>query len=215
LINGYFITGSDTGVGKTRVGCQLIQQLRKTQNTVKVRKPVESGCKTDKLGQLAAADGQLLSIANAQQESPDIITPYRYRAALAPDHAARLEGQSITLSQLNQAVRKGVEDNDLLVVEGAGGFLSPICSDGLNADLGVLLGLPTVIVVEDRLGAINQALLTINAVEQYDLEIFAIILNQLTLSIDPELNNKQDLQTRIEYPVYLCPFNGELETICQ
>lgn len=209
-LQGLFITGSDTGVGKTWVGCQLLQQLRDLYPSIKVRKPVESGCQPLKNNQLLAADGAALFAANGQKENLDIITPYRFNAAVAPDRAARLENKTITLAQLEQAATRNIEDGDFLLLEGAGGFLSPIAEDGLNADLARRLSLDCIIVVEDRLGAINQSLLTINAVEQNGLKIVAIILNRLSDQIETETDNLADLTARTQYPVYRCTFNGRL-----
>ncbi len=209
-LHGYFITGSDTGVGKTWIGCQLIPQLRQHSNSLKVRKPVESGCEIDTNGALIPADGSALFAANARVESLDLVTPYRFPAAVAPDRAARLQGQTITLDQLQQAVTHNLQSDDIVMVEGAGGFFSPLAEDGLNADLAKRLGLDVIIVVSERLGAINQALLTIRAVENFGLKVHCVILNQCSEAQDPDTDNLHDLSTRSDYPVYFCPFQGQL-----
>ena len=212
-LNGFFVTGSDTGVGKTWVSCQIIKQLAPTHSTLKVRKPVESGCDTDENKQLLPADGIALFNANNQQENLITVTPFRYSAATSPDRAAQLENKSIYLKQLKQAVSSNIQMEDLLLVEGAGGFYSPIAEDGLNADLARLLGLKIIIVIEDRLGAINQSLLTIKAVESEGLEIKAVILNQLCHLKDSRLDNLSDLKKRTAYPVYHCDYMGELDLV--
>ncbi|MDJ0880383.1 MAG: dethiobiotin synthase [Gammaproteobacteria bacterium] len=211
MISGYFITGSDTDVGKTWISCQLIDQLNACHASVKVRKPIESGCEHSPEGQLLPADGHRLFLANNSRESLDIITPYCFQAALAPDRAARLENQSITLEQLTQAVRNQLENNDKVLVEGAGGFYSPIAEATLNSDLALALNLDIIIVIPDRLGAINQALLTIHAVESLQLKIHAVILNQVEPKQPKSMDNFDDIQSRIKYPIYLCPYNGFLE----
>ncbi len=212
-LHGYFITGSDTGVGKTWIGCQLIPQLRQQHASLKVRKPVESGCETDARGRLTPADGLALFEANARVESLELVTPYRFPAAVAPDRAARLQGQTITLNQLQDAVTNNLQADDFVIVEGAGGFFSPLAEDGLNAELAARLGLDVIIVVAERLGAINQALLTIGAVESRGLNVHCVILNQCSESTDPDTDNLQDLSSRTEYPVYLCSFQGQLPRI--
>ena len=212
-MQGFFISGSDTGVGKTRIGCQLVQQLRKHGDRLKVRKPVESGCKQGANGQLVPADGLALFQANGQQENLDIVTPYRFRAALAPDRAAHIEGASITIAQLTEAVLNNANTDDTLLVEGAGGFYSPIASDGLNADLARALGLDVIIIVDDRLGAINQALLTIRAVISEGLSVAAVVLNQTKQPADSQLDNLSDLTSRQDSPVYQCTFEGTLPDI--
>ena len=203
-IQGFFITGSDTDVGKTHVGRQIIAQLKSRLPSLKVRKPVESGC-TRHAGGYFPADGDALFRSNDKREDLDTVTPYRFEAALAPDQAARREGKSITLQQLSEAVLKNVEAQDFLLVEGAGGFYSPIAEDGLNADLARRLGLDMIIVIEDRLGAINQALLTRQAVESAGLKVKAIILNQRSASL-PETDNLTEIRKRVDCPVRVCPF---------
>ncbi len=212
-LRGFFVTGSDTGVGKTWISCQIIKQLASVHASLKVRKPVESGCDEDENNPLKPADGVALFKANNQNESLETVTPYRYLAATSPDRAARLENKSIYLKQLEEAVSSNIQQEDLLLVEGAGGFYSPIAEDGLNADLARLLGLKVIIVIEDRLGAINQSLLTIKAVESEGLEIKAIILNQLCHLKDSRLDNLSDLKKRTHYPVYHCDYMGELDPL--
>ncbi len=213
MVNGFFITGSDTDVGKTWIACQLINQLNTLHHSIKVRKPIESGCEVSANGQLFPGDGFALFQANAKKESLDIITPYRFRAALAPDRAARLENKAVSLKQLIQAVNHRLIADDTLLVEGAGGFYSPLCDDGLNSDLAKSLGLDIIIVIDDRLGAINQALLTIKAVESEGLKIHAIILNQVNESpaeINGKMNNLADLLPRTRYPVFHCLYQSRL-----
>jgi dethiobiotin synthetase len=208
---GYFITGSDTDVGKTWIARQIIQQLQSKHDSVKVRKPVESGCKKID-DEYFPADGNALFQANRQAENLTLVTPYRFQAALAPDRAARMENHTLTLAQLHQACLNQIESDDILLVEGAGGFYSPICEDGLNADLAKVLGLKVIIVCEDRLGAINQALLTIAAVRQEGLDIQALVLNQNKPAESPadNLNNYQDLCQRSDIPVYTCAYQSEI-----
>ena len=91
------------------------------------------------------------------------IAPFRFRAALAPHRAARLEGREIFMSDLIDACSQD-DSEHLLLVEGAGGFYSPLAENGLNADLASALQLPVIIVVDDRIGAVNQSLMTIEAV---------------------------------------------------
>ena len=210
---GFFITGSDTNVGKTWVATQLIKQLRSRGIALKVRKPIESGCQRLDDAQLFPADGNSLFEANDCQENLQLVTPYRYSAAVAPDRAARLEGERVYLDQLQQAVNADVRRSDFLMVEGAGGFYSPIAQDGLNSDLARRLKLDVIIVVEDRLGAINQSLLVIKAVEGEGLKVHALILNQCKPDGTIELDNWKDLCARTRHPVYRCSFQGQLEEL--
>ena len=209
MAKGFFITGSDTGVGKTWIGCQLVNQLRHLKHRVKVRKPVESGCELVN-GEYFPSDGHALYEASGQTESLQIITPFRFHAALAPDHAARIENQVIKLEQLVQACLHQVGQDDWLVVEGAGGFYSPICANGLNSDLARHLALDVIIVAPDRLGGINQALLTWQAVQREGLSVHAIILNQTGAEPDEQLDNIGALRQHCSAPVYACAYGGVL-----
>lgn len=210
--NGYFITGSDTDVGKTYIACQIIQQLRAFNKQIEIRKPVESGCKEDRPGNLIAADAMLLSAANDHQQSMDTISPHRFKAALAPHRAARLEGTAVYLRDLIDACQQKKADH-LLIVEGAGGFYSPLAEDALNADLASALQLPVIIVVNDRIGAVNQALMTIAAVKSRHLPVAAIIMNQLEADHETNMDNLSDLNQYCHYPVFHCGHQQSLATI--
>jgi dethiobiotin synthetase len=176
--NGYFITGSDTDVGKTYIACQIVRQLVQQGVKVETRKPAESGCVVSANGDLVTHDALALQQANDNRESIERIAAYRYRAALAPPRAARLENEEIRIAQLIDACERDQADHRL-IVEGAGGFYSPLAENELNADLASALQLPVVIVVNDRIGAVNQALMTIQAVESRQLRVAAIVLNQV------------------------------------
>jgi len=205
---GLFITGSDTDIGKTYISCQLIDQLRSAGITLTVRKPVESGCQKVN-GELHPADGALLHQHNNFAEDLVTVTPLRFEAALAPHRAASLENASLLISDLTKICRS----ENFLLVEGAGGFLSPLANDGLNRDLALALGLPVVIVVDDRLGAVNQALLTIESVLQSGLEIAFVVFNQSSASIDSEINNIEDIQPYCDTPLFRCGYNKTLQLI--
>ena len=209
---GYFITGSDTDVGKTYIGCELIRQIRALGYKLEVRKPAESGCKPDEFSNLQAQDALKLGKANLNSESMHRIAPYRFRAALAPPRAARLEGHQLQISDLIDACSLDNSDH-LLIVEGAGGFYSPLAENALNADLASALQLAIVIVVKDQIGAVNQALMTVQAVESRHLNIAAIIMNQVEDTIENEMNNAEDLTMHCTYPVFRCLYNQPLQTI--
>lgn len=198
-MRGVFVTGTDTGVGKTVVGCALAKALTGFGETVAVRKPVESGC--EPAGEaLHPADGDALRRAADEREPLDVVTPLRLRHALSPERAARLEQMDLELYDLIAAARTG-EAGDFYLVEGAGGFLSPLAQGALNADLVMALELPVLVVVADRLGCINHALLTVEAIEHRGLNIAAIVVNAVTAEIDGDMNNREDLESRLPYPV--------------
>ena len=206
---GYFISGSDTDVGKTWVGSQVVSQLRQLGLTVETRKPAESGCREDANGELLTHDAAALQRANGNRESIDRINPHRFRAALAPHRAARLEGRKLMLEDLLDACERDAADS-CLIVEGAGGFYSPLAENGLNADLASALQLPVIIVVADRIGAVNQALMTLEAVASRQLRTAAVVLNQVQAQEDPDMNNAEDLAALSEVPIFCCDCDGRL-----
>jgi len=207
--SGYFITGSDTDVGKTYIACQIVKQLRGAGLAVETRKPAESGCRPGPGGELLANDAAALQQANGECESVERINAYRFRAALAPHRAARLEGQTLLVENLIDACARDHADR-CLIVEGAGGFYSPLAENGLNADLAEALQLPVIIVVQDRIGAVNQALMTLQAVTSRHLRVTAIILNQVTPMTDPDMDNVADLRPHCDLPVLRCEYGAIL-----
>ena len=197
-MKGLFVTATDTNVGKTWVGKHLIQALQENGVNVVPRKPVESGW----------SDNTMLTdafvLANAADKIKDLesICPNRFKAAISPHRAASLEGKSISIDQLHQQCLKGVGVNDFLYIEGAGGFYSPLCTNGLNADLAVALKLPILLVVENRLGCINQALLSVEAIESRGLKLIALVLNNpVVAALDSNMDNLTDLRHRTHHPV--------------
>ncbi|MDH3759757.1 MAG: dethiobiotin synthase [Gammaproteobacteria bacterium] len=207
--NGYFITGSDTDVGKTYIACQVVAQLRAAGLAIETRKPAESGCLPGPGGEPLTHDAAALQQVNGERESIERIARYRFRAALAPHRAARLEGKRVLMQQLVEACARD-NPGHCLVVEGAGGFYSPLAEDGLNADLAQALQLAVIIVVNDRIGAVNQALMTLQAVASRHLPVAAIVLNQVKPVIDKDMNNAADLQVYCQLPVFSCAHGAQL-----
>jgi len=209
---GYFITGSDTDVGKTYIACQIVSQLRAAGIVVETRKPAESGCRPGAGDDLLTHDAAALRQANGARESIEQIAPYRFRAALAPHRAARLEGRSVHMQDLIDACTRDRADC-CLIVEGAGGFYSPLAENGLNADLAEALQLAVIIVVYDRIGAVNQALMTLQTVTSRHLRVAAIILNQVSPMTDNDMDNAADLQVYCELPIIRCKHDARLPPI--
>lgn len=174
----YFITATDTGVGKTFIACALAKAFTEMGLSVGVMKPFESGCRIRK-GALIPLDALALMKAAASTYPLDIVNPYRFKATLAPNIAARLERKRINLDKIKKAFKTIANGHDVTLVEGAGGILSPVTNKMNNADLAMLLGLSVIIVVPSRLGAVNQALLAIEAARSRGLEIDAVVLNRI------------------------------------
>ncbi len=204
-LEGFFITGTDTGVGKTVVACALIRALREAGHAVIPRKPVESGCKVLD-GRLFPADGTALRDAAAPPALDlDRVTPHRYPHALAPDRAARLAGETLSVEALHQACVAALAEDATLVVEGAGGFYSPLAEDGLNADLARALDLPVILVAPDRLGVINHVLLSAEAMGSRGLELALVVLNAVDTPQPEGMDNRTDLARHLRCPLLSFP----------
>ncbi|QLQ33630.1 MAG: dethiobiotin synthase [Candidatus Thiothrix singaporensis] len=206
---GVFVTGTDTGVGKTRIGVQLIQILRVLGREVIPRKPVESGWAEDvsqtDAWQLANAAGLPVGVSGSIPVL-DSVCPNHFKAAISPPRAAALEGKTLKMLDIAATCPTRLKDNQYLYVEGAGGFYSPITHDGLNADLAQTLGLPVVVVAEDKLGCLNHTLLVADAVRQKGLRLAGVILN--TRHPTPEgMDNLSDLRTHLNAPTLRYPFH--------
>ncbi len=201
---GIFVTGTDTGVGKTFLATRLIRSLKRLGIPVIPRKPVESGCK--RVGdRLVPADALALEEASGSQTNLNEICPYRLEHPLSPERAARLEGVDYGLQDLVNACQ--VPSDRFLMVEGAGGFYSPLASNGLNADLALHLNLPVLLVAADRLGCINHVLLTIDAIASRNLTLTAVVLSQSIPESPPHMDNLEDLRSRLGYPVVKINFS--------
>ncbi len=200
---GLFVTGTDTGVGKTFVSCALLQLWHERGLKPQPRKPVESGCPAGANG-LTPEDGlNLTRAAGLPDADIEQVTPWRFPDAIAPDQAAANQGVRLTVAQLVTAC--GTDAEGPRLVEGAGGFYSPLCADGLNADLASALGLPVLLVAEDRLGALNTCLLTLEALERRGLVLAGIVLNRRRADADPRLDNRAALRARTHAAIVESP----------
>ena len=175
-MKGLFVSGSNTDVGKTFIACHIIQALN-TKYHVVARKPLESDCTPDGLG-LTTNDAKLLNRACAQPEPIDTVCQFKFEACVSGEKAITDQGGALGLDALVHACKPS-QDKDFVVVEGAGGFYSPIATGVLNSDLAIALKLPIVLVVKDELGAVSQALLCIQAAKTAGLEIAMLVLNQV------------------------------------
>jgi dethiobiotin synthetase len=173
-IPGLTILGTDTEVGKTYVACRVIESLVCEGVRVGVYKPVASGAPTREM-----SDGFQLWQASGQRRSLDEVNPQHFLAPLAPPMAAELEGRQVSDAMILDGARRWAEHCDLLVVEGAGGLLSPISWTMTNATLAQALKFPVVLISEIRLGVVNQVLTTLTAARALDLSVAAIVLNDL------------------------------------
>lgn len=175
-MRGLFITGTDTGVGKTHVASAIVRRLRQVGVRVGAYKPVASGAEND-AGKTTWADVERLRAALAGEFPAERICPQRFVAPLAPPVAARYEGRTVDSTLLRDGALWWREHADLLVVEGAGGLLSPLTDTETNADLAVDLGFPLLVVARQTLGTINHTLLTLEAACRRKLAVAGLILN--------------------------------------
>lgn len=198
----YFLTGTDTGVGKTRTGTALAHGLTRRGLDVRVRKPAESGCLLVD-GQWLPQDADALRRAAGAREPLDAVCRVRLRTPVSPERAALREGVELDLGLLHRAC--DVHEGDVLLVEGAGGFLSPIAASARNADLAAALGARIVLVAADRLGTLNHALLTLEAIERRGLEVAGIVLSRPTADVDAQMDNAADLARWSGHAVHALP----------
>lgn len=182
---GIFITGTDTGVGKTFVAVELIKGLVKKGVSVAPMKPVETGCQVQD-GRLYPADAMALKDAALLVDIPlKIVNPYALNHPLAPSLACGLEGKRIEIEGIKRAFLELSRQFDFVVVEGAGGLMVPIIGSYFFADLARDLALPIIIVSRPGLGTINHTLLTVLAARVWGLDLLGVVINYS----EPETNS--------------------------
>lgn len=176
-MKAYFITGTDTGVGKTLVTGALAAAFSRSGRSVGVMKPCESGC--DELnGELVPKDALFLQKMAGCADPLEHICPYRLRAALAPGVAADMEAVAINPNRIQELFAACRAGHDVSLAEGAGGLLVPVAGQLLTLDLIKLLAAPLIVVGRLSLGAVNHLLLTLREAERAGVEIAGYILNQ-------------------------------------
>lgn len=200
-MQGVFITGTDTSVGKTFISCGLANALRRSGIAVAARKPIEQRCKRQG-GALYPADGLRLTEAAGRREPIEIVAPYRLAGVIVPGYTAESESGHVDLAALIQAVHAGLPEAFRLV-EGAGGFLSPLAIDGTNADLALALGFPVVVVTADRSGCINHARLTVEAIQARGLVAAAVVVNTPDADAASTGDTRDNLAAVLDMPVLL------------
>ena len=178
-MRGLFVTGTDTGVGKTAVSCAIAAHARAHDVPLAVMKPAETGCSDQ-----APEDALALRDAAGSTDPLDLVCPYRLPEPLAPAVAARRAGRTLSLAHVVDCARKLAEKRPLLA-EGAGGLLVPFTERETNADLMAALGLPVLVVARAGLGTINHTALTVEALRLRKLEVRAVVLNATS---EPDLS---------------------------
>jgi len=177
---GLFIAGTSTEVGKTHVAAMIARQLVRAGRRVGVYKPVASGCRQDGDDRIAD-DAVALWEAAGRPETLERVCPQRFLAPLAPPRAAAVEGRRVDQALLRSGLEYWLEGSEIVLVEGAGGLMSPLGEKDYNVDLAATFGFPLVIVAANELGVINAVLQTIITARARAprLAIAGVILNQV------------------------------------
>lgn len=186
-MSGYFVTGTDTGVGKTAVSVALLRKLAQAGYRVVGMKPVASGCRMTARG-LRNEDAEQLLAASSIDVEYEAINPYAFEPAIAPHLAARDAGMRIELERIVDCYETLATTSDRVVVEGVGGWRVPLGRVITTEHMAKALDLPVILVVGMRLGCLNHALLTADAIHASGLSLAGWIANHL----DPEMERAQD-----------------------
>lgn len=183
-MSGLFLTGTDTGVGKTVITGYLAAYLRVAGLRVVTQKWVQTGCDEEPtdLQMHAALGGE-----PAEEDASSLRCPYRFKFPASPHLAAALEGRAVDPERIRSAYRQLEEQCDLVLVEGVGGVDVPLTEHLLLADLVAELGLPALVVVANRLGCINHSLLTVEALRARGIAVVGLVFDRLSPDGEPEV----------------------------
>lgn len=215
----FFVTGTDTEVGKTFISVGLVSLLQQQGYKTVGMKPIASGCEWLD-GQWKNEDALALIKQSQTDLSYSLINPYAFEPAIAPHIAAEREGVTLSIANIKSNYELIAEQADAVIVEGAGGWYVPLNAESTMADLAVELQLPVILVVAIKLGCINHALLTVAAIQQQGLKLAGWVANHvaeqsestemietLTSRIDapclgvvPHLNNHQSAASYLRLP---------------
>ena len=209
---GYFITGTDTEVGKTHVSVALLDRLKKQGLRVAGMKPVAAGCEETAEG-LRNEDALALQAASSIALAYETLNPYAFAPPIAPHLAAEDAGITIEMERILTAYHDIASQVDQVIVEGAGGWRVPLNDAQDMSDLAVALGLPVVLVVDIRLGCINHALLSAQAIAARGLPLAGWIANHAHGPYERSTDNIASLEARITAPLLgVIPYQGDITT---
>lgn len=207
MIGGWFVTGTDTGVGKTCVAEALLQALSRKGLRGVGMKPVASGCERGPDG-VRSPDALRLCAASSVTVDYRDLNPYAFEAPIAPHIAAVQAGVEAQLEVVQRHFARLAEKADWLVVEGAGGWCVPLNRNQLLSDMARSMGLPVILVVGMRLGCINHALLTARAVRGDGVPLAGWVANCIDAAFDFVPENLAAIDQRLGAPcLALIPFN--------
>ena len=199
--HAYFITGTDTEVGKTFVSCALLHAARRAGWSAVGMKPVAAGTQRTPAGEDINEDVAALRAASNVAVAPEHLNPYCFAEPIAPHIAAAKAGVTIDVEHIAATARMLRQQAQVLMVEGVGGFRVPLGENHDTADMACALGLPVILVVGMRLGCLSHALLTVEAIERRGLHLAGWVANR----IDPRMarfdENLSALEERIAAPL--------------
>ena len=193
----FFITGTDTGIGKTYVACKLIQHYIAQGYKVVGMKPVAAGCELIN-GEWVNDDVLKLEAVSNVKAPRKLTNPYSFKEPIAPHIAAELAGEVIEIAKIKQAFDALTEYADIVIVEGAGGFLVPLNDVDSMADLANALNIPTILVVGMRLGCINHALLTIEAIKCRNVSLAGWVANPIDAKMQQYNKNIEVIAKKLQ-----------------
>ena len=208
-MKGFLVTGTDTDVGKTWFMLKFGELLKEHKLKFHFLKPVESGCEEPN-GDIIPKDA--MQFSKLEGVSLSKICKFMFKAYASPPRAAKLESKDIEIDDIIDFIEENkIDDDDCLnLLEGCGGFFSPIANEKLTSDLAVRINLPVILVVNNTLGCINHSLLSIQAIESLGLNIKFIILNDLN-EIVP-LDNFNELSSYTSIPVLRLKHNEKADS---
>src|SRR5262245_41701619 len=189
---GVFITATDTSVGKTTIAAGLVGFLRKQGINVGVMKPVASGAIECDSGKLISQDAEMLVKFSGSTDPWEWINPYCLAAPVTPSLAARIEGVTIDFGRVGSAYEEIAKRHDFVVVEGAGGVMSPVFETLVMVDLIRALNLPALIVSRSALGTINHTLMTGECLRSRQVPVLGFFLNRFPK--DPNLSESTNAE---------------------
>ncbi|MGI9454910.1 MAG: dethiobiotin synthase [Aeoliella sp.] len=216
---GIFITGTGTEVGKTYVAALIARELGAAGKRVGVYKPVASGGV-----EATDDDATLLWEAAGRPLTLDQVCPQKFRAPVAPNVAARMEGRQVNTILLRTGIKPWLDACDIVLVEGAGGLMSPISDADYNADLAADLGFPLVVVAANRLGVINDTLQTVITASVFGdgLEVAGVVLNQVAETDEDKSleSNADQLREHLRVPLlaevgYACQADTQIRALVE
>jgi dethiobiotin synthetase len=207
-MKGFFITGTDTDVGKTRIAAGLLHVLAARGHTTAAMKPVSAGCYNstcdlhpDNMRNLRNDDALILQRHATLALPYEQVNPYAYAAAIAPHIAAAQTGHAIDILHIKKLFDDMAQRVDSVVVEGAGGWLVPINDHETMANVARALALPVILVVGMRLGCLSHALLSIESIAHHGLPLAGWVANTLNPEFTPLQHNIDALRARINAPL--------------